>query len=75
MPNVFVQIAFYRLFGHPLVMYGGLLTGSFFAAAAIVGAFGVRLKIKNQHKVHVTLACTALLLALLHLIIAVGATW
>jgi len=72
---MFVEIAFYRLFGHPLIMYGGLLAFLCLASAAVVGKYGAKMQLKDHYKLHMILAGTGLVISFLHLFIGVAAAW
>jgi len=60
------SIAFYKIFGLPLLAYGGLLALILILAAAFIGSSILAGKNKFSIKNHVWLARAAIAVALLH---------
>jgi hypothetical protein len=68
---MFAKIAFYMIFGKPLVMYGGLLTVCLMIAAATLGYLASKGKVSlTAHKTFVALL---IIVGLAHAILSFGA--
>jgi len=68
---MFAKIAFYSIWGKPLIMYGGLLTLLLLVIAAVLGRMAMKGKVSvNTHKLVVALL---ILVGLAHAIISFGA--
>lgn len=70
---MFAQIAFYKILGLPAMFYGGLFTFLLLLFVATVGMLTVKGKLHWPLSAHVWPARIALLLALLHALLGLGA--
>ena len=65
------EIAFYLIFGKPLIMYGGIITGASIFFTAYIGYSISKGKIGFSVKSHIVMARISLALMLLHGILGV----
>lgn len=63
---MFAQIAYYQIFGKPLIMYGGILTLAFLLLTASLPYLGKKGIIKNHFVLHKIMAIISICLALFH---------
>jgi len=61
-------LAFYQLFGYPVIMYAGIVTFLLFLATAMIGMLIMKQKIKWPLSTHIIFARVALLFGVIHAI-------
>jgi tetrahydromethanopterin S-methyltransferase subunit E len=67
------NIGYSPVFGEPLALWLGLIAMLLFISAATVMALALHTKIKFPFKVHIGLAVTGLIVALIHMALAISA--
>jgi uncharacterized membrane protein len=65
------QLAFFPIFGKPLIIYGGLLTLIFLFITAFLPYLGKKGVVKNHFFWHRVMAISTVCLALVHTIIGI----
>lgn len=71
--NILTKIAYYLIFGKPLIMYLGILTLLSFLFTAYIGAMNLKGNMKISFKWHMRMARISISLALLHGLLAIAA--